>query len=408
MRYSKWMIGVLTVLCVALAAPAALAQDLTVWVQSDVRREQFAAIIDWYKQENPSVSIDLQLISGGQAEFTEKLSLAIASGAPPDLTWLEGSTVIELAAQGLLADVTRALEGIRFTPSDTEEMTFQGKMYGVPYHTTSRGLLKRVDLFNEAGLDPTQDPASLDELWNWNQRLTVQNNDGSYSRVGIIPWGSNWGAPAWIWSFGGELLDESKTRPTATLPNNIRAFEWIQEWAQSYGHQTPVQGGYTGFLNGTVAMVAESTSSTGRLLGEGVELIAGRVPHAPGGANGTWGGGQALGIPSNAANQEGAMKLLRYFGSEEVQVRRFEQFPEAFPANWDALMRIAPTLPPAYGALLDQLPEARPRTPLWIDYYVRNLRPQVTAVVNGQTSPREALQTIQQVMEARFAEVFGQ
>lgn len=407
MRNRLLYLVVLALVVGAMAIPATAA-ELTVWVQSDVRREQFAEIIKWYQEEHPEVDISLQLISGGQAEFTEKLTLAIASGAPPDLTWLEGSTVIELAAQGLLEDVTRVLEDIRFTPSDTEEMMYQGKMWGLPYHTTSRGLLKRVDLFEQAGLDPNVDPLSLEELWDWNQKLTIQNPDGSYKQVGIVPWVGNWGAPAWIWTFGGQLLDETKTRPTATHPNNIRAFEWMQEWSQSYGHVTPVSAGFAGFVNGTVAMTPESTTATGRVIEAGVELTTGRVPHPPGGANGTWGGGQALGIPSNAANKDEAMKLLRYFGLEEVQARRFRTFPEAFPANWNALQEIAPELPPAYGALLDQLPEARPRTPLWIDYYVRNLTPQLNAVVAGRTTPQAALQAVQQVMEARFAEVFGE
>jgi len=390
----------------SLALPAA-AQEIVVWSQSDVRHQQFVEIASWYQQENPNVSVTVEFIPGDQAAFTEKLILAIASGAPPDLTWLEGSTVIELAAQGFLTDVTRALEGLRFTPADTEEMMFEGKMWAVPYHTTSRGLFKRVDLFLQAGIDPYSDPASLEELWSWSQKLTETNNDGSYRRVGFIPWGTNWGAPGWIWTFGGQLLDETKTRPTATHPNNIRAFEWLQEWGQSYGTANPVPGGPNGFIAGSIAMLAESTTTAGRFLEQGIEFTTGRIPHPPGGQNGTWGGGQALGIPFNARNKDEAMKLLRYFGEYETQVRRFERFPEAFPANWDALLTIVPTLPSAYASLLDQLPEARPRTPLWIDYYVRNLRPAETQVVSGVITPQQALANVQLVMEERFAQVFG-
>src|SRR5690606_10533911 len=166
-----------------LLAPVAAAQDLTVWAQSSIRREQFAAIMEWYKEEqNPGIAIEPQEIPGRPAELTEKTSLAIASGAPPDLTWLEGSTVIELAAQGLLEDITRVIEDIRFTPADTVEMTYQGRMYGVPYHTTSRGLFKRVDLFLAAGLDPHLYPQSLVELWAWNQAHKVTTHDIGYIR----------------------------------------------------------------------------------------------------------------------------------------------------------------------------------------------------------------------------------
>ena len=407
LRHRTLFVPLLALVLTALASPLAAAVDLTVWVQSDIRREQFQFITDWYRQENPNVNIDLQQITGSQAEFTQKLTLAIASGAPPDVTWLEGSTVIEFAAQGLLTDLTRVLEDLRFTPADTQEMTYKGRIWAVPYHTTSRGLLKRVDLFNAAGLDPEAEATSLDDLWRWNQVLTVMNPDGSYARVGIIPWVGNWGAPAWMWTFGGTLLDETGLRPTATHPKNIEAFEWLLEWGELYGNRAPVTGGYTGFATGTIAMVTESTTSAGRAMMDGLEFTTGRVPHPPGGANGTWGGGQAVGVPSNAPNMDEAIKLARYFGLDRVQERRFRTSPEAFPAAWDALQAIVPDLPPAYQSLLAQLPEARPRTPLWIDYYVNNLTPRLNDVIAGRITPQQALQQVQQVMEVRFAEVFG-
>lgn len=391
----------------AWPVPTLAAEKLTVWVQVEDRRREFEYVIKLFKEKNPGVEIELLLVPGSQDEFMEKLGLAIASGAPPDLSWVEGSAVREFAAQGLLLDVTKTLAGIRFTPSDTEEMMFQGKMWAVPYHTTARGLFKRVDFFDQAGLNAKADPASLEELWAWSRKLTQQNSDGTYRRAGFIPWGSNWGPPAWIWTFGGRLVDETGIRPTAAEPRNVAAFDWIRSWALSYGNKTPVQGALAGFQVGTVAMNADSTTVVGRLLAAGVPFKTGRVPHPPGGRNGTWGGGQALAIPVNATHKETASLLLRHFGSADVQIQRFRQFPEALPANWEALLAIGRELPPEYGPLLDQLPEARPRTPLWLDYYVRQLNPALNAVVAGQKTPQQALTDVQRFMEGRFKEVFG-
>ncbi len=399
------LIVLLGLFALLIASCVGYAQTLYVWVWND--DVPYRTQLEWYREENPGFAYEVNLIAGSQGDFTEKLILAIAGGSPPDLTWLEGSTVIELAAQGLLTDVTDTLQGIRFTPADVVEMTYQGRMWAVPYFTTSRGLGKRVDLFHQAGLDPDKDPASLDELFEWNQKLTKMRDDGTYQQVGIIPWTGNWGPPGWIWAFGGRLLDETGLRPTATLPQNIAAFEWIREWAQHYGGSTPVSGGRAGLAQGTVAMTTVSTSDVGWLLGQQVEVTAGRVPHAPGGRNGTWGGGQAFGIPYNAKNVDLAKKVLLYFGSERVQLRRFEAFPTVFPANWNALARVVRTLPPLYAALLDQLPEARSRTPLWIEYYVNQLNPAMNAVVRGTKTPTQALQDVQIVMEERFAQLFG-
>ncbi|MFS8641432.1 MAG: hypothetical protein LOD90_11635, partial [Symbiobacteriaceae bacterium] len=82
-------------------------------------------------------------------------------------------------------------------------------------------------------------------------------------------------------------------RPTATHPKNVEAFEWVREWAQAYGNRAPVQGGWSGFAAGTVAMVAESTTTAGRLIEQGIEFVTGRVEEVlPALARETAGGGR--------------------------------------------------------------------------------------------------------------------
>lgn len=402
-------------LCLLLLSASALTDAqtvLTVWVgDGEVRLREYEVVARLFEEQNPGVKVELISQSGTQTQVMEKIVLAIVSGAPPDVTWLEGSGVIQFAAQGLLADMTDVLADLQFAPSDTQEMTYNGRIWAVPYHTASRGLFKRIDHFEEIGLDPSVDPASLDELYSWTQKLTRVDPSGVYTRAGFIPWQGNWGAPAWIWAFGGELLEVVGTsyRPTATLPENVAAFEWIREWGNFYGNQlNPVTGGFGGLQAGTVSMSAESTSVVNRLLEAGVPFVVGRVPHPPGGRNGTWGGGTAVGVPVNAPNMEWALKLARFFGEVDVQIRRFEEQPNSLPANWDALITVGRQLPQVWWPLLDQLPEARPRTPLWIEYYVGQLNPAMNAVVTGQKTPQQALADVQRVMEARFIDVFGQ
>src|SRR5690606_34036434 len=125
----------------------------------------------------------------------------------------------------------------------------------------------------------------------------------------------------------------------------------------------------------TVAMDVNSTSSVGPHLANGIEFTTGRVPNPPEGRNGTWGGGQAISIPINARNVEDAELLMQFFSEPEVQQKRFEAYPEALPASWDALFEVVRHLPPEYAGLIEQLPEARPRTPLWLEYYTQLLRP---------------------------------
>lgn len=385
------------------------AQKITLWSwHSENIINQFTTIAEWFEADNPGIEVEVVSISGNQREFIEKLYLAVASGAAPDVTWLEGGAVKQLAAQGLLDDVDRIIEGLQFTPGELQEMLFDGKTYSAPWYATSRGFFKRADVLEEAGINPHDNPDSTDELWIWNQKLTEPTGDGSYRRVGFTPWNGNWYARGWIWTFGGELVEETggTIRPTATLPKNVEAFEWINEWAEFFGrNRSPVSGGLN-FLRGTLAMTPESTSTAANYIREGVNFTVGTVPYPDTGRLITWGGGHGVGIPSSAQNKTDAAKLVRYFVDVDVQIRRWEAFETLLPATWDALMTIANELEPEYFALIDQLSHSLPRTPLSGEYHDQLTAAQ-NEVIAGRKTASAALDAVQTVMSARFAEVFG-
>ena len=363
--------------------------------------------MSWYQEENSGVEFDVAHISGDQRVFLERLYVAMAASAAPDFTWLDGGHVKQLAAQALLEDVTEVLRGMNFTPGEEQEVTYRGRLYAAPYHATSRGLVKRVDVFGEAGVDPHADPV-FDDLVTWNQKLSKFAPDGTYTRIGFAPWFGNWDARGWIWTFGGDLVIESEGRfiPVATMKNNLEAFEWIDEWARRYNRtKAPVPGGAS-FDTGTLAMTIASTSNAANYIRSEIEFTTSPVPHPRQGLRITWGGGYVVGVPSGAVNKTEALKLLVFFASPRVQARRWTEFQSLLPANWDAIRMVASRLDRTYEPLLDQLPYAVPRAPMDGEWY-RALRQSEDLMVAGTLTPQEALERAQLVMSARFEEVFG-
>lgn len=194
----------LAIVSTASTCAWAAASHLTVWTSASPGYVTgFEFVINQFKAENPGVTIELET-QVGEEQVMEKLMLAIVAGAPPDVSWIVGAEALELAAKGLVMDLTRALDGLRFAPGDTQEMSLAGKMWAVPYATSVRGLIKRSDLLEQAGLDSRLDPATMDEFYAWNRKLTKRQPDGTYAQAGFVPWANNWGAPAWMWTFGGE------------------------------------------------------------------------------------------------------------------------------------------------------------------------------------------------------------
>jgi multiple sugar transport system substrate-binding protein len=385
---------------------AASAQTVTVWVgDSDARLREYETVARLFEQQNPGIKVDVQHQAGTQIQVMQKLMVAIAAGAPPDASWLEGSAVVEYAAQGVLMDLTDTISDIRFTPADTVEMTYEGRMWGVPYHTAVRGLFKRIDLFEQTGLNPYIDPKTMEEMYLWSQKLTKANDANTLVQYGVVPWSSNWGAPGWMWTFGGQLIDtvNGKIVPTADHPKNIEAFEWARSYVELYNRRPFIAGG---FQSGGQAMTPGSSTTVATYLDAGLQFTTGRVPHPPGGQNGTWGGGTAVVVPYNVPNPELSKRIARFFGEADVQIARYKNGGIALPANWQALIKIGQELPKEYAALLDQFPEARPRPPLWNEYYVTLLTPALNQVVSGTVTPQQALTNVQQVMKIRYAEAF--
>jgi ABC-type glycerol-3-phosphate transport system substrate-binding protein len=407
-RMLKLLVTVVVCGVVALALPLQAAPKLVVWAwANDEVIRQWSAQLEWYQEENPGIEFDVAHISGDQRVYLERLYVAMAASAAPDVTWLDGGHVKQLAAQGLLADLTGALRGLNFTPGELQEVTYNGRQYAAPYHSTSRGLVKRIDNLSEAGLDYNEDPL-FDDLVSWNQKLSQPLPDGTYKRIGFAPWFGNWDARGWIWAFGGDLVEETNGgfRPTAMLPSNLQAYEWIDEWAARYGRiKGPVAGG-ANFVTGTLGMTIASTTNAANYVRDKVAFTTSPVPHPPQGRKVTWGGGYVMGMPSEAANKAEAAKLLAYFASPRVQARRWNEFQALLPANWDAIRMIASRLDRVYEPLLALLPDAVPRAPMDGEWY-RALAQSTDLLIAGRLAPQEALERAQIVMAARFEEVFG-
>lgn len=409
-----WSVAaIVSVFIVLLAGALASAEKVVVWTTSNNKMDvHYEFLINQAKMKDPSLDVELSVVATAQADFLQKLSIAIATGTAPDFAWMDSGLVKSWASQGLLTDISKAVADMNMAPSDLEEMSYKGKIYGAPLYIAVRGLVKRVDYLQNAGINPAQDPANIEELDQWNQKLTIKHPDGKYQQVGFLPWEGNWGGAGWIWAFGGELITETEKGffPTADLPANIHAFNWLAEWGLRLGRVLrPFAGGYNRsypyqLADGYVAMQAASTTQVSQqILPLNVPITTGRVPHVPGGRNGAWGGAQCVVIPVNATNKEGALRLLPHFISTEAQVTWYRNNKELLPANLDALFQIARDLPVAYGHLLDQVAELNARPPLWTEYNSA-LNSAMQQVVQGKAMPAQALSDVQAQMAAMYEE----
>jgi len=341
---------------------------------------------------------------------------AIAGGAAPDVIYFERSAVIEwVAGRGrifepldrYLSEELRAPDA--FLPFAREEIEYEGQIWALPFGTDVRGLIWNMDHLDEAGLDASRAPATLDELVSYALRLTKQSPDGEIAQLGFAPWLGNWRLQGWFWAFGGGVFDREQRMPTIDIEANRQAVHWVQDFAQRLGAAAVrFPAGIGPFTAGQLSMSIEAnvTYELARRTAPDLRIGVGAVPHAPGGRNGTWSGGYAHVIPAGAKHVAEAAAFLNFLNSPAMQVRQFEVtggLPTGTAAFFEVLRR-----PHEDGSLafLEQLPVSNGRPPLWLAVHLA-LGDAMNAVIHMQKSPEQVLAEVQQHMEQQFAEVLG-
>ena len=117
-------------------------------------------------------------------------------------------------------DETRWAPWTKIDPYYRMVATVGGKVYAIPFHDFRLGLLYRLDLWREAGLDPGKPPETWDELYRMLQKLTDPKREvaGAKYQRGQFGFGmqpeASWEYQPWWWSTNSSLVVRVVTSPT--------------------------------------------------------------------------------------------------------------------------------------------------------------------------------------------------
>ena len=193
----------------AATAPAKSNAEITVWLQVDAQNgwpEAVTAANRQFQQQHPGVEVKVQYQSWG--EHQTKFDASLAGGNAPDVKELGNTETVKYMAAGALADITSMKSSFpnsgTWLNGLTESVTFNGKLYGVPYYAGARAVIYRTDLYKQAGVS-TRAPQSLDQFVANGQKLVKKfGNDRSFSAL-YFP-GKNWYASmSFVYDHGGRI-----------------------------------------------------------------------------------------------------------------------------------------------------------------------------------------------------------
>ncbi|RYJ02574.1 MAG: extracellular solute-binding protein, partial [Actinomycetales bacterium] len=143
---------------------------------SDARAE----LVQNFADEYDGASIDFQSIP--YESYFQKLGAALEAGNGPCVFQLPANILAEFHDRGELAPVPDSVMSTdeieeAFTPASTRLLKIDDAYYALPTDVQTLLLFYNDDLFEEAGLDPTQDFATWDDLRAAAQALTTTSGD---------------------------------------------------------------------------------------------------------------------------------------------------------------------------------------------------------------------------------------
>jgi multiple sugar transport system substrate-binding protein len=193
-------------------------------------------IIQTWNQAHPEIQV--RGISGSIK--TEEIAAAVAGGAPPDMVIMCNNDAIPgFAHDGVILPLNDLITQVgaktdNIIPASLAWVTYQNKLYGLPFLQDTYGFYWNTDAFKEVGLDPTKPPTTLDELWADAQKLTKYNADGSLARAGFIPNYPGKNLNEFSQLFGCKYYDDATKKITVNSPACVSWFNWYKQWSDQY------------------------------------------------------------------------------------------------------------------------------------------------------------------------------
>jgi multiple sugar transport system substrate-binding protein len=346
---------------------------------------------------------------------------AMVSGAAPDVIMTYDFTPVpQWQAKGLIRDLERYRAEMKIRQEDFlanvwQMITFNGKLFGFLQEFDAYLLGINDEAAARAGLDPKKPPRTLDELDDWNARLT-RKDGGTLTQIGILPWRHR-GYDLWAQLSGGGYWDAAAGRFTINTKENAAGLAWMARTARIYGgyeaaeafHAAESVTSRPSFYNARSALTRVGEWDPANNFSKeqpGFKYTVAFWPVAPGVPYGTGetAGGNTFVLPTEAPHPREAAAAMRHFAGPEMV--------------WDWNVR-ENNLPPVKAVATD--PKFREAVPLmgpWLDMLkVDKMKPVVaspliaafttrrtewgTRALKGETSPQQALDELQREMDVQ-------
>jgi ABC-type glycerol-3-phosphate transport system substrate-binding protein len=212
---------------VGLAAGGAEAETRLKFIVWNYQVDTVKEFVTQFEAENPDLKVDMEVIPS--AQYAAKVRLMKNANTPFDALYVFDHILSQWAAWLEPLDGYEGADALKKTmlPLARQSMTYNGKLYGLPYYTSYFGIIYNDRMLKAAGFDGP--PRTYEE---WSQQARAIKARGLSKTPMIWPvkhtgWGGMWVVNAMAASRGGKVLDDR----LAVTPVALESLRW---WAGTY------------------------------------------------------------------------------------------------------------------------------------------------------------------------------
>ncbi len=197
-------------------------------------------------------------------DMLDQIRTAAFGNAAPNVARLPILWGVEFAARDMLEEINLADFGFSeddFWPGALQSCMWEGKLYGIPTNNETMALIYNKQLFEDAGLDPEDPPATWDEVVEYSRIISEETGAHGFGMVARVNHGNTpFRFMPTLWAYGGSALDEAEDDP-----------QYQESLLRSDGAKAALQAYYDMYVRDqsvpTGALTNDNTANTDLFIG---------------------------------------------------------------------------------------------------------------------------------------------
>lgn len=292
-------------------------------------------IVTNYNNSQNNVEVEA-IYQGSYEETISKFKAISGTKDAPTLIQMNDISTAFMYKSDAITPMQKFIEKDNFDINQLEDALLNyykvdGKLYSMPFNSSTAVMIYNKDAFKEAGLDPNIPPKNYTEFAEYSKKLTKKNNNGSIDRYGSAILMYSWFIEQFLANDGALFVNKDNGR-THENPTSVsyqkelsQIFEFLRgmykdDSATSFGREW--DSIRAAFSAGKMAMYFDSSAGIkGIINNANFEVGTGFILNKTGKFNGSVVGGASLWITNSSANstQKAAWDFIKYTISKDVQ-----------------------------------------------------------------------------------------